>query len=197
MRTTAICAALAALVGPVVAQASCPVAADMATGVQIDFDDASHEIYDLLDGDLRVRQFFDDDDTVNVLIYAGGIVQKSYTEARFGGYGTKYSYDFDVDGVLPLKPGDKVTGTANSVDTDGVEEASAYSLEAGQIETVEIGDCSYQMMLVTETMVYPEGKYVYVLGFLPELGVNYIVTDTGPDYGPEEYQPVSISVVGQ
>lgn len=180
---------------PVLSAAACPELEDLKQGIRVNFDDGTNVTYFAVE-DNRREMFVDPENSIKTLLTTQhGVFQTFYFDLSDGLSGIRetYTYSFDPSSVFPLQPNSNKKGTISIVsnDTSGME-THPYTYEVGAMSDVEIGDCTYPMMQLTETTTYDNGESVVILGYVPSLGISLFLGETGPDYGPDYYNPVQI-----
>jgi hypothetical protein len=172
--------ALALGLVPTSARAECPVAGDLASGIRIDIDDGTSLAYRRLDAEhLEERGYFRDD-----LLWIGRLRHGVFEieVAVPGPDGTippepqvPFSYDMDIDAVVPLRPGAEITGVqrGNLSGMGGAETDVPFRLVAGDLGELDIGGCRYAAIPVSTSWDRPQGEEVVESYYLPELGLSF------------------------
>ena len=177
----------ALLLGGIAAEA-CPTKADLAAdGITVEFDGREPSVF-TLDETGAVIDSEPDGDTTYHYVSANGILETGYYETTKGADGKQfietYTYSFDPDGIFPLEAGKTATGTQTATGPDLPEpDVVDYRYVVNAAETITAGGCTYDIIPVDTFYLEPDGIFVVVLGYLPDLGFAVLLADY--DFGSD------------
>ncbi len=198
---TAVAAGLvvALQAGVAFAQAGCPTSADLARGIRIEFADGSYETYRDAGSGVVFVEGQDVEGYGYQMELGQGIHLLTYANVTSGAVDTmsRISYDYGrAAGELPLPEAGGRWSSAVTVTDQYGERSEPQTHEWGQITTVDIGGCSYDMI---EALIgYKTGDgYRESVEFLPALGLGYLVWNESDTMERNPVRPVSIRVAGK
>ncbi len=185
---------------PVAGYGACPVLDDLATGIEIVFDDGHRSMFTRdTDGVTTERVFGQDGASFNFLTDNGvletGYYELSSPDGEPEAWKT-YEYGFDVSEILPLKEWSGQSGYQIAFGPDGAEESRIiFGYRTQTSGPVMVGDCSYTgIPLETYYRNGNEGFRAVNFTFIHELEIP--ITLSYADYaGVEQWSPVQISLV--
>lgn len=168
-------AALTALLAPAAALA-CPTAADLPSGVMIDFDDNTTEHYLGLRDDLVRLERRYDGVTEAVMDLAHGVYVLTYMEIYDGAPDTSTrittAYPGGLSSLTPPQAGERWEAATVVTNSDGpyTEQVTVAWSEPTE---VQIGDCTYAALEGIIAYVSDEPLFEGIT-FLTDLGVGYV-----------------------
>jgi hypothetical protein len=170
--------ALSALIAlaPLAALAECPVAADLETGIRLSDGEGSETF--VRDSDLSVIATYEAEGappTQSLLAHGIYVMSNADLEDGTPVSGTEVTYVYPVnvpDLPLPIPGGTFETTVMRLGDGQMSNQRETYAF--GEMTSVTIGACSFEMIPITAR--YPdEGPDRYeVIHYLPELGFGYL-----------------------
>lgn len=174
---------------------TCPTAADVATGVVVEYADGMSSVI-TRDASGAVRE----EETSGgaqpyIYIAANGLLETGFIDAETGTE-DKFSYSFSTDDILPLQPWSGEEGEQVTTDTAGEEiNRIPFAWRTRGLTTWTLGGCSYDAIPV-ETYYYEPGdpsmvEFVYLTELRIPIAVGYAYLGGGIG-SAEPYRPVSI-----
>lgn len=164
---------MAALASPVAAQTGCPVAADLAGGIRIDYDDGLSEVHVATAPDRVFVKGYDGGSPVHVMELAQGTHLLTFVVPDDPASLQTYDY-----GMQPAELPVPVAGGRWNVDVratlDGQTRIETQSQVYNTETAVTIGDCRYRAIPVMIAYDTPD-SYIELIHFLPDLGISYLV----------------------
>jgi hypothetical protein len=195
----AVSALLVVEAGAALAQAGCPTAADLARGIVLEFADGSVETFRNSGPELISVEGIDADGFGYLMELVKGLHLLSYANTENGvvDSNSRVVYDYGVDlAVLPLpEPGGRWASGVTATDVyDSWSEPQSHVW--GQMSTVDIGGCSYDM--IEALISYKTGDgYTESVEFLPQLGLGYLVWNESDNMDRYPIRPVRIAVASK
>lgn len=184
------------LAAPALAQEGCPVAADLAQGIRIDYDDGSTELF-RTSGDpgiVAVLGTFEDGAGyrlelgrgVHLISFAPTLPDGSPDVAGR----VAYDYGRAVEELPVPAPGGRFDTPVTATDSYGPRD-EAQSQAYGEAEVLRIGGCSYDAVPVLIAYDTPN-DYVEALHYLPGLGFGFLRWQEETGQPRREIAPVAI-----
>ncbi len=180
------------------AGSACPLAADLATGIRILFEDGVVIEYTVPSPGLVEEVELEPDGSRYHIITERGIFETASFSRPGGGKKvadrTRYEYDFETASVFPLDPGKTGGGKQLSFDDKGALLDEAFiGYGIGAPGTFSAGACTYASVPVQINMRYADsGPLVIRLAYLPELDFAVIQGYYEWSYEPTLYVPLSM-----
>jgi hypothetical protein len=184
------------LAGPAFGQVACPVAADLARGIRVDYDDGTSEVFRATGapGVVAVRGTFDDGSGYQLEL-GQGMHLLSYTpllgDGSLDAVG-RVSYDYgratlELPVVTPERRFDTPVRVTDQYGLRDEAQSQAYGAE----EVLAIAGCSYRavpVLIAYDTF----NEYVEALRFLPDLGISLLNWQESTDQDRRVIEPVAI-----
>lgn len=181
---------------PALAQESCPVAADLARGILVAYDDGSTERFRATDrsGVVAVRGSFADGSGYDLELGQGVHVLSTTPRGADGApiLAGQVAYDYGLPPeALPVPaPGERFDVASVATDASG-QRPEAQSQAYGALEPLAIGGCAYEAVPVAIAYDSPLG-YWEELSFLPALGIAVLRSQSEAGQETRRIAPVSI-----
>jgi|GEM_PF-6911355 len=195
-------ASILLMIGATAAVASCPVAADLADGIYVTYDDDSMTRYSgTIGGEVEEwTRIEDGSGDVYVVPTISGLFATGYIDWPEGKADetTRETVVFDKDlaQFLPVRAGQIINlNLKRSFVSGGEPDTERYSVVVGQEKTVELAGCSYIALQVTHTFVSGDGVFGLVQEYLPELGIGIYTSYAELGETPDVYQVLEISTL--
>lgn len=166
--------ALFALTG--LAQA-CPVVGDVATGVEVTYDDGGRSVITRnASGEVREAEYFDDTSPV-IYVAANGVIETGYIDTETATT-DRFTYSFSTNDLLPLGTWIARDGEQITFDEDDAEiNRIPFILRTRGEVDYQIGDCTFRAIPL-ETYYYEPGEpSVINFMYLVDLKVPILVGD--------------------
>jgi hypothetical protein len=184
--------ALTLLAQGAVAQTACPVAADLARGIRIDFADGGSETYRSAAVPGMVEVTGRDPDGATYRMQLGGGFHLLRWEVP-GDTASVIDYDYGLTpDQMPLpQPGASWHTEVRVRAVDGPRD-EAQDHRYGKTTQVTIGACTYtavEAVIAYET----SDNYIESVTWLPELGLGYLLWNESTDYSRNPVPAVGIS----
>ncbi len=197
-RIAACTFALALGAAPVLAQTSCPTAADLARGIQLTYDDGTVEVYRSTDRAGVIDVYGEDPfGYAYRMLIAHGTHLLMYEEVVNGASdpNSRQTYDYGVSVAnMPVPfPGGRWAVDVIATTVEGPRsETQVQAYDA--IVTQRIGPCRYDR--IEAVIAYDTADdYIEGIHFLPELGLGYLVWSESYGATAMDLTPVAIAPV--
>ncbi len=190
------------LAAPLVA---CPVAADLGTGIRIDFAEAVMTFRRTEPDVIAMQITYDDDgrvydyDRLHGVLTLRSVLSRPIIDSKAAGqvtvYDTRYTYR-GLDLATPLAPGLDIAVEVEERDvSEAVGEVIGYTLRFDAGGPIMIGKCRYDSLRMTHS--YQRGDEVFAANsqYLPALGIAFISDNSVDGSFNEAFTPRAIRVL--
>jgi hypothetical protein len=198
MKTAIAALAITLLPGLAAAQAACPTAADLDRGIRVTFADGGTETFRNAASGLVSVAGRESDGLGFEMDLGQGFHLMSWegtTNGQLDGAALRYDYGVGASDLPRPVAGKGWRSEVTVTDINDVR-SEPQTHRYGQISSIVIGDCTYQMMEIV--IAYATGdNYVETLRYLPELGISYLVWNEADGMEPDPVEATQIMRAGK
>ena len=189
-------APLLALVLPTVAPAACPTAGDLETGILFRTRDGATELFRRVSEDV-VLSVYDSGNAQSRMLLGQGL----YVLDNVGLAEGELLPETQVRFAYPMPAAEMPRPTPGggwdvdvTVEEGGLTEPEHQSYAFGAVTEVTLGECTFDMIPITQTYSPDPYEVTDLVNWLPELGVSYLVQSSHA-HGEDRYIYTSVEAV--
>jgi len=184
-KARALAAAAALAVAPQAAAAACPSAANLAKGFVIESGAAASEVRHIGAHFVQAKTRYSDG-VMQTDLYHDGLFAISRSSAR--GASMMYQANLD-DWALEMKPGAKASVSYIPLVDSGPLAPTTVELEVKGREDFMLGDCRYEVYVISETRLSGERSRQYDQLYAPLL--KFVIARRYPDGETKSYRSIA------